>query len=225
MRELKTLSELETVKDTGLQELVSEIEEMVGFIDEAYQQHQAAHEVEEGIFRRVLEIGHHSLEWFFKRCGTGDQGKWISLPNGKKVRRLKDLHKREYSSIFRIFELYRTVYGSGEKKKIECVPLDTQLSLPESKFSYLLQDWSQSIAVDGPFKKINDVLKRILGLNQSVNSLERMNRKMSETVSDFWDNETAPPIAEEGAMLVWQTDCKGVVMRQETMGAKVGWRR
>ncbi len=210
------MSELETEKNTGLQELIGEIEDVVTFLEDAHQQHQAAHEVEGGIFRRVLEIGRHALELFFRLCGTGDQGKWISLSKGKKVRRLNDLHKREYCSILGIFERYRAVYGSGEKKKIQCVPLDAQLSLPESKFSYLLQDWSQSIAVDGPFEKVNDVLKRILGLNQSVNSLERMNRKRSETVTDFWDNETPPPLEEEGALLVCQTDCKGVVMRPES---------
>ncbi len=38
------------------------------------------------------------------------------------------------------FELSRRVYGTREGQKIEWVPLDQRLQLPESKFSYLLQD-------------------------------------------------------------------------------------
>ncbi len=73
------LSGLESEKNTGLQELIRELEDVVTFLEDAHQQHQAAHEVEGGIFRRVLEIGHHALELFFRLCGTGDQGEWISL--------------------------------------------------------------------------------------------------------------------------------------------------
>jgi hypothetical protein len=35
-------------------------------------------------------------------------------------------------------------------QKIEHVPLDAKLNLPESKFSYLLQDWDQSLIVEMP---------------------------------------------------------------------------
>ena len=198
------------------QELIGQLEDMLNYVEEAYKQRQCAHEVEEGIFRKVLEIGRLALGLFFRLCGDADQGERLILPNGKEVRRLKDLHKREYFSVFGLFELYRAVYGTREKQKIQWVPLDAQLSLPESKFSYLLQDWDQDMAVDGPFDQVNDVIQKILGFRQSVNSLERTNRKMSESVAVFWARETAPAAEEEGAMMVIQADGKGVVMRAET---------
>jgi len=197
------------------QELSNQLEDMLNYVEEAYKERQSAHEVEEGLFRKVLEIGRLAFGLFFKLCGDGDQGEWLRLPNGKEVRRLKDLHKREYFSVFGLFELYRAAYGTREKQKIQWVPLDAQLSLPESKFSYLLQDWDQDMAVDGPFEQVNEVIQKILGFRQSVNSLERVNRKMSESVEEFWTREAAPAAEEEGALMVIQADGKGVVMRAE----------
>jgi len=71
------------------------------------------------------------------------------------------------------------------------------------------------MAVDGPFEQVNEVIQKILGLRQSVHSLERTNRKMSESVEGFWAQETAPEAEEEGALMVIQADGKGVVMRAE----------
>jgi hypothetical protein len=198
------------------EELISQLEGMLNYVEDAYKQRQSAHEVEEGIFRKVLEIGRLALGLFFRLCGDGDQGERLMLENGEEVRRLKDLHKREYFSVFGLFELYRAVYGTREKQKIQWVPLDAQLSLPESKFSYLLQDWDQDLAVDEPFAQVNEVIRKILGLRQSVNSLERTNRKMSESVEPFWAQETAPAAEEEGALMVIQADGKGVIMRAQT---------
>ena len=35
--------------------------------------------------------------------------------------------------------------------------------LPEGKFSYLLQDWDQALAVENPYGQVDAVLARILG--------------------------------------------------------------
>ena len=207
--------ELKGGQEYSRQELISQLEDMLNYVEDAYRQRQCAHEVEDGIFRKVLELGRLAFGLFFRLCGDGDQGERMVLANGEEVRRLTDLHKREYFSVFGLFELIRTVYGTREKQKIQWIPLDAQLSLPESKFSYLLQDWDQDMAVDGPFEQVNEVIQKILGLRQSVHSLERTNRKMSESVEGFWAQETAPEAEEEGALMVIQADGKGVVMRAE----------
>ncbi len=64
-------------------------------------------------------------------------------------------------------------YGKGERKRIEYVALDERLQLPESKFSYLLQDWDQSLVLEMPHAMVNEMLERIFSLSQSVDSLER----------------------------------------------------
>jgi len=54
----------------------------------------------------------------------------------------------------------------------------------------------------------------MLGLQQSVDSLERMNTHMAESVADFRAERVLPPAAEEGEILVNSADGKGVVMRR-----------
>ena len=118
------------------EELTRKFEEMLGYVEDANMTGKATHTVELGIFKKVLEIGFIALGMFFKMSGNGDQGERLTLPDGRVVRRLKNLHTRGYLSIFGLFELERTAYGTREKQKIQWVPLDAQLSLPESKFSY-----------------------------------------------------------------------------------------
>ena len=55
-------------------------------------------------------------------------------------------------------------YGTREGQAIEAAPLDARLGLPEDTFSYLLQDWDQALAVENPYRQVNTVLARILGL-------------------------------------------------------------
>ena len=117
---------------------------------------------------------------------------------------------RAYQSVFGEFEIARYVYGSREGQKITFVPLDARLQVPESKFSYLLQDWSQGLAVDNAYTQVNTTLHRILGITQSSDSLERMNRQMSTPVDCFEATRTAPTPASVNHIIVASADGKGV---------------
>jgi hypothetical protein len=101
------------------------------------------------------------------------------MPDGRELKRLKESHTRSYQSIFGEFQVSRTAYGTREGQVIEFVPLDARLQLPESEYSYVLQDWAQALGVEHAFARTAEVLRMILGLNLPVDSLERMNRKMS----------------------------------------------
>jgi hypothetical protein len=149
------------------------------YVQHAASQGIAAHEVERGILDYALRIGKTAMGMYFELQGTGDLGESLTLPNGDVVKRLEKLHTRPYMSIFGEFQLQRVVYGSREGQKIEFVPLDTRVLLPEGKFSYLLQEWDQMISTEEPFGKVCSFLKTILGLEQHVDSLERMSRHMA----------------------------------------------
>ena len=56
----------------------------------------------------------------------------MTLPSGEVCQRLPKKRSRRYVSIFGEFRLSRVVYGSRDKQKIELVPLDNRLQLPES---------------------------------------------------------------------------------------------
>jgi len=209
---MRTLSDRD---ELDLDLLQNRFEELKDYVTNAAQEGQAAHEVELELWHRVLDIGHQAMGLFFGLQGTGDVGETLTLSDGRQVRRLEDLHERIYQSVFGSFTLHRAVYGTRQGQKIDCVPLDTRLQLPESEFSYLLQEWDQELAVENPYNKVNDVLEKILGFSQSVDSLERMNRGMAEAVEPFQDDKPIPPKEEEGAILVVSADAKRVPIRKE----------
>jgi hypothetical protein len=108
----------------------------------------------------------------------------------------------------------RYVYAQRLGQKIEFAELDARLALPESKFSYLLQDWDQNFSMEQPFAKVSQTVERILGLQQHVDSLERMNRHMTQPVEAYQAAQTTPPREEEGEILVQTADGKGVPIRR-----------
>jgi hypothetical protein len=201
---------------TGInaQALIDQAKAMVKVLEDAVAQRRAAHEVEQRIFRWAMQMGYRALGLFFKLCGNGDQGEIVELPELGHLKRLEGVHGKVYLSVFGEYELARAVYGSREGQKIAYVPLDEQLQLPESRFSYLLQDWDQSLAVEIPYKQVSAVLERILGFTQSVNSLERSNAKLAVSVPAYWEARAPAPEAQDEEIVVATVDCKGVVMRK-----------
>jgi len=201
------------VEGKGL-ELQSQMEELQGFIRTAAATGLAMHEVEQGLFKRLLALGYQLQQWFFALLGDGDQGETVTTGEGRVLRRLPNLHRRAYQSIFGCFDLERVAYGTREGQRIEHVPLDARLSLPAGKFSYLLQDWDQGLAVESPYQQFNEVLQRMLGLEQSVASLEQMTRTMAEAVEGFWAEQAPVPAARAEQIVVLSADGKGVPMRK-----------
>jgi hypothetical protein len=201
--------ETDLLKSETLQQQFVEIQQ---FVRTAAQEGQPLHEVEHGLWRRVRQLGHECLAQFLHLQGDGDVGDTVTLPNGEQLRRLEQRHERRYVSIFGAFTLQRVVYGSRDKQKIDFVPLDNRLQLPDSVFSYLLQDWDQSLCVEEAFRQASATMWRILELKQSVDSLEHMNQEMATDAAAFLVNRPKPAV--EGAIAVASADQKGIVLRR-----------
>ena len=199
--------------------LYEHIGELAGFVGASLRDDASADEVERGLWERMLKLGHTAMKQFFICCGTGDVGETLSTPDDRQLKRFKQPHARTYQTVFGEFDLPRAVYGSRDGQKIERVPLDERLQLPERKFSYLLQDWNQLMTTEMPFSKVNRFLGRILTFPQSVNSLEQSHRHLSTAVEPFWEQVAIPPVEEEGELLVTTADGKGVIMRAEEQDA------
>jgi len=198
-------------KSEDLQELMLALD---SYVHAAAREGRRIDEVEKTIWKQLRQIGRQALDQFLADQGNGDLGETLTMPDGRVLNRLDPLHRRSYQSIFGRFELDRVVYGSREGQKIECVPLDQRLGLPESDFSYVLQEWNQALGVEHAFGRVDETLRMILGFGQSVDSLERTNRHMAGTVDSFRRSRSAPPADQEGAIVVLSADNKGIPMRR-----------
>jgi hypothetical protein len=195
--------------------LADEAEAMAEYVGKAFRDGLPVHEVEHGLWRWVLKMGRIAPEGFFGLHGDGDEGERVRLEDGRAARRLETLHVRSYQSIFGGFVPERAVHGGREGQEIEYVPSDRNLGLPESKFSYVLQDWDHSLSVAMPYAQVSVVIGKILGFDQSVHSLVRTRDQLAGSVPEFWDAQPVPPANEEGRLPVCTADGKGVPMRRD----------
>lgn len=201
------------VEDKTL-ELSAQLAELTSLVYAAARDGLPAHELERSVWSRLLRLGQALEGLYFALAGDGDGGETLTLTDGRVVKRLPERHRRAYQSIFGDFMLERVVYGTREGQRIEAVPLDARLGLPEGKFSYLLQDWDQALAVENPYGQVNTVLARILGLKQSVASLEGMTQTLGGAVAGYAAARPTPAPATTRQVVVLSADGKGVPLRK-----------
>jgi hypothetical protein len=196
----------------AMENLAAVYQDLKDTVCRAVRENQPLHEMEKAVWEQVLRLGRAALAQILALLGNGDLGDTVALPDGRCCQRLEKEHPRRYVSIFGEFVLSRVAYGSREGQKIEFVPLDNRLQLPESVFSYLLQDWDQSLCVEQAFGQARTTVQRMLGLKQSVDSLEHMNQEMAQEATAFLLNQPQPEA--EGEVVVASADQKGIVMRR-----------
>ena len=170
--------------------------------------------VEREVFRHLLGRGHSLLSAFVAAQGGGDLGPETETSGGHLVRRLPERHDRRYVSIFGELTIARLAYGTREGQKIEHVPLDERLGLPEGDFSYVLEDWSQRLCLKESFAEAGHSLEMLLGLRLGTRALEGMSRAVAGYAPAFQASLEMPPPAEEGPLLIVTADGKGVPMRR-----------
>jgi hypothetical protein len=185
------------------------------FVQQAAQDGQRVDTVEREVFRQLLGLGHSLLSAFVAAHGDGDLGPEVEVAERQAARRLPERHVRRYVSVFGELILTRVVYGSREGQRIERVPLDERLGLPQGEFSYVLEDWSQRLCLKESFAEAGQSLEMLLGLRLGTRALEGMNRAVAAYAPAFQASLEVPPPAEEGPLLVVTADGKGVPMRRE----------
>jgi len=201
------------LKEMDILKAKTELEDMLVMIQNAAEEGTRIDLVEQDLWNRLLRIGQISLYAFVHAQGTGDLGPTMPY-EGHSLKRLEGLYQRRYVSIFGEMRFERTAYGSRPTQKLEVVPLDSRLGLPDSDFSNLLQDWDQSFCVQGSYEQSRQSIQRILGLGQTIGSLETMSQSMSQEVPGFFEQQPAPPPAPAESIIVLTADHKGVKMRR-----------
>ncbi len=113
-------------------------------------QNQQLNEVEKGIFYALLKLGMTLLLLFSQQRGIGHKGKVHTDKEGIK-RPYHSIKHKEYLSIFGKASIPRACYWA--KGCHEIYPLDGELNLPETEYSYVLQEWSAALGSEEPYEK------------------------------------------------------------------------
>jgi hypothetical protein len=192
-----------------LKELIGEASR---YVSDAVRTGIAAHDVEKQVFDYVLKIGHQMLGFFFQLQGDGDLGETLTLPDGHKVKRLK-ARTRTYRSILGDFKINRYGYGVRDKQAVVCNPLDTRLQLPEEEHSYPVQELFHLLTTEVSYITAHDILEKLLKVNATVDSMERVNQRSGKVVAAFRETQKLPAPETEGELFVTTADGKGVPIR------------
>lgn len=181
--------------------------------------------VEKSIHLELLKLGRKLMQKFVNRVGPGDLGKTIDTNDGQQLQRLNKKRTKRIVCLFGDLQTERFVYAKRESQKIEFIPSDARMDLPENEYSYAVQDFSQELAVDMPYDRVKKVFDRFMHVNVGTESLERINANMSKYVTSFRDKRKEPDPASEGEILVVQADGKGVPVIHEGVKENFGQKR
>lgn len=176
-------------------------------------QGEQIHEVERNLFVSLLQLGKVLLELFIERKGDGNVG--AAHRDGEGIeRKLQSMRKEKvYFSIFGIVVIKRAYYWLKDKAGV--CPLDAQLNLPQTKYSYVLEEWAALMGVRGAYSKVVEVLSTILRVELWSRPVEEMMMRASEQVEEFYQEQPIPEPESEGEILVATADGKGVPMKRK----------
>jgi len=193
-------------------ELARELERLV---QEAAQEGWALHAVERQIFHRVLQMGYAATELFLQAQGNGDLGETCTTKTGKTLLRSDEPVERPLQTVFGYHTIQAYVYAAGAHEKIDLRPVDARLQLSDRQTSYLLEEFSQYFCVDQAFQQAAQGIELVLNQKLAVDGLERTNRRMGGQADAFLDQLPRPAANQEGELLVFTGDGKGVPLVKE----------
>jgi hypothetical protein len=171
--------------------------------------------VERSVREAVFQLGNQAIELFIQLQGQGDLGPQITTNESETLRRSEKTVATTIRSIFGTHRFEQFTYTSGPKKAIKLRPISARMSLPARRWSYLLQEFSQMLAVDSAYEQAMHNLGKILGGTFSVDTAERINAELGQAAGEFLGNLPDPEPGSEAKLLIASADCKGVPLVKE----------
>jgi hypothetical protein len=197
------------------EKLVSLSERLRSLILRAVEEADSFDQTERKVWERVREIGFEAMRLFVSLQGDGDLGEQAAVEDDRQLVRSTQPAGTVVRSIFGEHAFRQFTYSRGKNKTIELRPVSARMQLPEHRWSYLLQEFSQLFGVDQAFHQAADNLQQIFGGKFSVDTLEQTNRRMGVDADRFLDRLPTPARKDEGELLVATADCKGVPLVKE----------
>jgi len=184
----------------------AEFETMLQLVTSKEAQTATADQVERTLFQLLLSLGAQLLLLFFQMRSQACTEDSIVV-KGQTIPYHSE-QKRVYFSIFGKVPLWRPYfYASGNGGH---TPLDADLSLDTGRYSDLLRETLDYLAVHVPFNKAVDIFKRILKASISTRVQKEFVEKDAKDVLDYYEQKPAPAASDEAEILVIQADGKGV---------------
>lgn len=180
------------------------------------------HEVEVEQARRAREVNRLLLESHIRARGKGDIGPAIAISH-KTGDTVAHTHRRQQlchlTTQFGDIAIERTAYHARGRESFR--PLDSELSLPESSFSYPVQRALARLSTQGPFDEARGNVKDFFGTTISKSTAESLARDVAVDFDLFYEQRTIPPPEKTASILVGCVDGKGVPMVKEEKAAPV----
>jgi hypothetical protein len=198
--------------DQIVQQMQCEFHSLIAYVRDAESRSRTAAEVESTLFRRLLALGLQLLRLFFLTRAAAQPTTLPTTATGTPIPAY-DRRSIDYISVFGKLSFERQYFYAAGIAGV--CPLDAELSLPKRCYSDLLREWMAYDATDGAYRETASTLERILGLNPSLQSLERVVSDDACDVAAFYDQlpSQAAPVPL-GTIVVAQADGKGVPMVQ-----------
>ena len=194
--------------------------ELKGYIEGAVGE-EALHEVELGLFRRVLRLAHEFLETFVELSGSGyEAGNPPRTEDGEPLE-YKGIKSEgsPYMSIFGEIRILRASYAHPDGGRV--YPIDKQLNLPARKYSYLLLKWLQASGADQDYRSAVNRFNEIFDFSFCPELPQRQGLPIAKYVEPFYEQIEAPSPQSEGSHIAISADCKGVrILKNEREGGE-----
>ncbi len=184
----------------------ADFETMLQFVTSEEAQTATAYQVERSLFRLLLSLGAQLLLLFFQMRSQACSRDRI-IVEGQTIPYHSE-QKRVYFSIFGKVPLWRPYFYTSATGGH--TPLDANLSLGTNRYSDLLRETLNYLAVYVPFNKAVDIFKRILNASISTRVQKELVAEEAEDVLAYYEQKPAPAAADEAEILVVQADGKGV---------------
>ena len=191
-------------------QLNSLVDELKANVATAAQKGESFDFVERTVLTSVLEIGRRALDLLLALQGDGDLGETVQTHDGKTAQCSETKSTTKLRSIFGEHAFEQFTYMAGKKQPISLRPISARLSLPGSRWSFLLREFSQMLGVDQAYDQAMKNLGQLLGSSFSVDTAERINGQMGRSAGEFLADLPLPDAGSEGKLLVATADCKGV---------------
>ncbi|XZE20404.1 hypothetical protein SH449x_000273 [Pirellulaceae bacterium SH449] len=169
-------------------------------------------QTERSVRNAVFQLGKQALELFIQLQGDGDLGPEVTTENAKVLRRSETTTRTTIRSIFSMHCFDQFTYAPSAKKATQLLPISARMLLPKRQWSYLLQEFSQTMKMHLTFSArtvpILDLLHALAYVWEAAGLFKK-------------DDKPRKAFTRERLLRILRGDVQGVISGLRRMGTRV----